>query len=66
MKLYHYGDAPLFLTMTGMTHQAFMEVFDVSFVYHNQQHNMAGRGSPLPLYPIAKLYLFFVGSTLVV
>jgi hypothetical protein len=52
--------------MTGMTCQAFMELFDVLFVDRNQLNNMDGRGRPLLLDPIAQLglYLFFVGSTM--
>ncbi len=29
MKLYRYGDASSFLTMTGMSHQAFLQLFDL-------------------------------------
>jgi hypothetical protein len=50
-KLYRYSDASSFLIMTGMTCQAFMELFDILFVDCNQQHNMAGRGMPLLLDP---------------
>ncbi len=43
-----------------------MELFDILFVDCKQQHNMAGRGRPLLLDPIAQLglYLFFVGSNM--
>jgi hypothetical protein len=64
MKLYHYGDASSFLTMTGMSWQAFLQIFDVLFVDHHQQPNKGGR--PLLMEPTAQLGLFkfFVGSTI--
>jgi hypothetical protein len=64
MKLYRYGDASSFLTMTGMSRQAFLQLFDVLFIDGHQQHYRGGR--PPLMDPIAQLglYLFFVGSTM--
>ena len=64
MKLYHYGDA-FFLTMTGMSHQAFLQFFDLLFIGGHQQHYRGGGRPPL-MDPVAQLglYLFSVGSTM--
>jgi hypothetical protein len=36
MKLYRHGDASSFLTMTGMSRQAFLQLFDVLFIDGHQ------------------------------
>jgi hypothetical protein len=63
-KLYHHGGAPSFLMMTGMSRQAFLQLFDILFIDGHQQHYRGGR--PPLMDPIAQLglYLFFVGSTM--
>jgi hypothetical protein len=63
-KLYRYGDASSFLTMTGMSRQAFLQLFDVLFIDGHQQRYRGGQ--PPLMDPIAQLglYLFFVGSTM--
>jgi len=64
MKPYHYGDASSFLTMTGMSRQAFLQFFDMLFADCHQQPNKGARS--LLMDPTAQLglYLFFVGSTM--
>jgi heme exporter protein D len=64
MKLCHYGDASPFLTMTGMSWQAFLQLLDVLLIDHHHQCKKGGR--PLLMDPTAQLgfYLFFVGSTM--
>jgi hypothetical protein len=64
MKLYRYGDASSFLTMTGMSRPAFLQLFNVLFIDGHQQRFRGGR--PPLMDPIAQLglYLFFVGSTM--
>jgi hypothetical protein len=64
MKLYHYGDDSSFLTMTGMSRPAFLQLFDALFMDGHQQHYRGGQ--PPLMDPIAQLglYLFFVGSTM--
>ena len=63
-KLYRYGDASSFLTMTGMSRPAFSQLFNVLFMDGHQQRFRGGR--PPLMDPIAQLglYLFFVGSTM--
>jgi hypothetical protein len=64
MKLYRYGNASSFLTMTGMSQQAFLQLFDILFMDGHPQHYRGG--SPPLMDPIAQLglYLFFAGSTM--
>ena len=61
-KLYHHGDASSFLTMTGMTRNAFTILHDVLFF--GEQHQRTGR--PQLMNPTAQLglFLFFIGSTM--
>jgi hypothetical protein len=54
MKLYCYGDASSFLMRTGMSRQAFLQLFDVLFIDGHLMDPIAQLG----------LYLFFVGSTM--
>jgi hypothetical protein len=60
--LYHHGDASSFLTMTGMTRNAFTILHDVLFF--GQQPQRTGR--PQLMNPNAQLglFLFFIGSTM--
>jgi hypothetical protein len=55
MKLYRHGDASSFLTMTGLSWQAFSLLFDVLFP-DNQQPKKAGR--PPLMDPTAQLGLY--------
>jgi hypothetical protein len=59
-KLYHCGNASLFLIMTGMTRYAFTLLHDLLFL--GQQPQRTGR--PQPINPTAQLglLLFFIGS----
>jgi hypothetical protein len=52
--LYRHGDASSFLIMTGMSRQAFLQLFDVLFIDGHLMDLIAQLG----------LYLFFVGSTM--
>jgi hypothetical protein len=64
MKLYHYGDASSFLTMTGMSRQAFLQLFDVLFIDSHQQCYRGGRPPVMDSFAQLGLYLFLVGSTM--
>ena len=61
-KLYHHGDASSFLTMTGMTRNAFTILHDVLFFGEQPQRT----GRPQLMNPTAQLglFLFFIGSTM--
>jgi hypothetical protein len=61
-KLYHCGDASSFLTMTGMSRQAFTLRHDA--LIFNEQPQRTGR--PQLMHPTAQLclFLFFIGSTM--
>jgi hypothetical protein len=63
IKLYRHGDASSFLTMTGLSRQAFSLLLNVLFP-DNQQPKKAGR--PPLMDPTAQLglYLFYIGSTM--
>jgi hypothetical protein len=63
-KLYRYGDASSFLTMTSMSCPAFLQLLNVLFMDGHQQRFRGGR--PPLMDPIAQLglYLFYVGSTM--
>jgi hypothetical protein len=62
-KVYHCGDASSFLSLTGLSRQAFLLLFDVLFL-DNQQPKKASR--PLLMDPTAQLgwYLFLISFIL--
>jgi len=62
--LYRHGDASSFLIMTGMSRQAFLQLFDVLFIDGHQQHYRGGWPPLMDLIAQLGLYLFFVGSTM--
>jgi hypothetical protein len=64
-KLHRYGASSSFLSLTGLLQQAFSLLFDLLFP-DNQQHKKVGR--PPLMDPTAQLglYLFFIGSTMVI
>ena len=61
-KLYHCGDASSFLTMTGMSRQAFSLLHDILFL--GEQSQRTGRPPLMQSTGQLGLFLFFIGSTM--
>jgi len=61
-KLFHFGDASSFLTMTGMTRRSFRLLHDVLFLGH--QRYEFGRPQLMDKPAQLGLFLFFIGSTM--
>ena len=61
-RLYLYGDASSFLTMTGLSREAFTLLHDVLFA--NEQPQRLGRPQMMTSTAQLGLYLFFIGSTM--
>jgi len=61
-KLYHYGDESSFLNLTGLSRQAFNQLYYVLFLDMQMQRT----GRPQLMHPTGQLglYLFFIGSTM--
>jgi hypothetical protein len=61
-KLYHCGDASSFLTMTGLSRQAFSLLHDLLFL--GQQPHRTGRPQLIPSTAQLGLFLFYIASTM--
>ena len=61
-RLYLYGVASSFLTMTGLSREAFTLLHDVLFA--NEQPQRLGRPQMMTSTAQLGLYLFFIGSTM--
>jgi hypothetical protein len=53
-KLYHFGDASSSLSLTGLSHQAFTQLYDTLFLDEQPQRT----GSPQLIHPTAQLVLY--------